>query len=278
MKRIATVQDISCIGKCSLTVALPIISAMGVETAVVPTAVLSTHTAFSEFTFHDLTDEIPEITAHWKREKFSFDAIYTGYLGSFRQLDLVEQFLVDFRTPEVLTFVDPVIGDHGRLYTGFTHEFAAAMAQKLCARADILVPNLTEACYLTDTPYRDDMQEPELRELLKKLCGLGAKKALLTGVRRGAEEIGILGYDAEKADYFAYYNHRIDRIYHGTGDIFASCCVGALMKDFPLEKAMTFAADFVAECIERTLADDSARWYGVNFEEALPELIDRMRK
>lgn len=277
MKRIATIQDISCIGKCSLTVALPIISAMGIEAAVVPTAVLSTHTAFSEFTFRDLTEDIPQIAAHWKRENFRFDAIYTGYLGSIRQLDMVADFFDLFRGEDALTFVDPVLGDHGRLYAGFTPEFAEKMAEKLCSRADILVPNLTEACYLTGTDYDEAMTHSREKDLLKKLCDLGAKQVLLTGARRKDGEIGVLAYDSQKNEYFEYYNPCIPCIFHGTGDVFASCCVGAMVRGLSTADAMKLAADFVVEAIGKTLADGTAVWYGVNFEEALPMLIERMK-
>lgn len=270
MKRIMTIQDISCIGKCSLTVALPILSVMGMEAAVIPTAVLSAHTAFSEYTFRDLTEDIPQIAAHWKRARLHFDAIYTGYLGSIEQLDLVIRLLDDF--PDALAFVDPVIGDHGRLYSGFTAEFAAQMAQKLCKRAEILVPNATEASFLTGMEYRDPADLGYCEELLVRLCAMGAKKAVLTGVRKG-DKIGVLSYDGRR--FFAYYGAHIDRVFHGTGDIFASCCVGALMQGKPLEDALVTAVDFVSQCIAQTIADPDAPWYGVNFEAALPMLLKR---
>ena len=196
MKRILTVQDISCVGKCSLTTALPIISAAGVECGVLPTAVLSTHTMFSKYTFCDLTSEIQPIADTFKELNIDFDAVYTGYLGSIEQLDLVVKFLEDFRREDTLVFVDPVIGDHGKLYSGFTPQFAAQMAEKLCSHADILVPNATEASLLTGTPYRDTADRGYCEELLGKLCEMGAKKAVLTGVRKG-REIGVLSYDPE---------------------------------------------------------------------------------
>ena len=153
MKRILTIQDISCIGKCSLTVALPIISALGVETAILPTAVLSTHTMFNNFTFHDLTDEIVPITKHWKEENLDFDIIYTGYLGSARQIDLVADLFDEFKTENNLTIVDPVMADNGKLYPGFDEAYATQMTS-LCAKADIIIPNITEASYLTGKSCR----------------------------------------------------------------------------------------------------------------------------
>ena len=144
MKRIVTIQDISCVGKCSLTVALPIISAMGIETAVIPTAVLSTHTAFKNFTYRDLTGDLPKIAKHWKQEKFNFDGIYTGYLGSIEQIDILKEFFKQFKTPNNFIFIDPVMADNGKLYAGFDEKFVREM-KELCKMADIIVPNLTEA-------------------------------------------------------------------------------------------------------------------------------------
>ena len=196
MKKILTIQDISCIGKCSLTVALPIISSMGIETAILPTAVLSTHTQFKGFTFHDLTGEIKPICEHWKSQKIEFDAIYTGYLGSFEQINLVSGIFDDFGK-NILKFVDPAMGDNGVLYTGFDRAFAHEMA-KLCAKADIIVPNLTEACFMLDIPYIDEgYSEDYVKDVLIKLTGLGCKKAVLTGISLTPGKLGIYGYDSE---------------------------------------------------------------------------------
>ena len=179
MKRIITVQDVSCVGKCSLTVALPIISAMGVEAAILPTAVLSTHTAFSEFTFCDLTNQIEPICNHWKKEKIHFDAIYTGYLGSFEQIDLMHKMIDDFGGKDTLAVVDPCMADNGSLYKGFTQEFAFSMA-KLCGRADYILPNLTEASYLLGIPYRKkgEYDEDYVVDILQKLAATGAKRVV----------------------------------------------------------------------------------------------------
>lgn len=278
MKRILTIQDISCVGKCSLTVALPVISAMGVECAVLPTAVLSTHTMFRGFTFRDLTCDIEPIAAHWKREKIGFDAIYTGYLGSFEQLKLVSEFIDGFRTPENLVFIDPVMADNGKLYPGFTPQFARAMAG-LCGRADVIVPNLTEAAFLLDRPYRGEgYDEAYIRELLKRLAGLGAKQAVLTGVSFVPGELGVMGYDAGRDEFFSYFHRRLDASFHGTGDIFSSAAVGALMRGFPLEKALALAADYTVDCIECTMNSPGHVWYGVEFERAVPNLLKRLEQ
>jgi len=273
MRRVITIQDISCLGRCSLTVALPVISAMGVETCVLPTAVLSTHTAFEGFTFCDLTDQIAPVSRHWKQEKIGFDAIYTGYLGSFEQLELVGQFIDDFKTPQNTVFIDPVMGDFGRLYTGFTPDFAKAMAS-LCARADVIVPNMTEAAAMLGMPYVDGgYSEGYVRDMLKRLCDLGPENAVLTGVSFEDGRIGVMGYSRAEDRFFEYYNAKINAVFHGTGDVFASTCVGAMQNGFSLEDSLRIAADFTALCIEKTMNDPARRWYGVNFEQAIPELV-----
>lgn len=271
MKRIVTVQDISCVGKCSLTVALPIISAMGVEAAILPTAVLSTHTMFSGFTVRDLTDEIKPISAHWEKEGFAFDALYTGYLGSFEQIDLMKDFFARFGK-DSLKFVDPAMGDNGKLYPAFDEAFAKKMAE-LCAVADITAPNVTEACFMTGTPYKEEYDRAYIEDLLHKLTDMGAKIALLTGVGFKGGETGVMGYD-KAADEFFYYSHPKHSIsYHGTGDIFSSTCLGAMMRGFDWKEAATIAADYTALCIALTIEDKKGPWYGVHFEQAIPQLL-----
>lgn len=280
MKRIATIQDISCVGRCSLTVALPVISAMGIETAVIPTAVLSTHTAFSGFTFRDLTEDIPDITAHWKKEGFTFDAIYSGYLGSVRQVELVKSMFTDFHGPDTIRFVDPAMADNGSLYAGFTDDFVTAM-KSLCAQADVVVPNLTELCLLTDTPYRENCDDSSIKEMLRKMAAQktasGTGYVLMTGARHG-DDLGVLCYDIAKDAFLEAYNEHLPVRFHGTGDLFASCMVGALTKGLSMQDALQLAVDFVLECIRCTMKDPDRRWYGVNFEEALPYLISGSSK
>lgn len=272
MKRIVTIQDISCIGKCSLTVALPIISAMGVEAAVIPTAVLSTHTMFSGFTFADLTDQISPIAAHWKKEGFTFDAIYTGYLGSFEQIRLSAALMADFKKSDTRIFVDPVMADNGTLYAGFDLKFANEMKQ-LCARADVIMPNLTEAALLTDTPWQENPDEAFLTALLDKLTALGPECAVLTGYSPAPDQIGVIAKEASTGAIFRYTTKKQPKNYHGTGDIFASTLVGGMMNGLSLEQAAKTACDFTAECIRLTIANPDSRTYGVDFETALPMLI-----
>ena len=275
MRRIVTVQDISCVGKCSLTVALPIISAMGVEAAILPTAVLSTHTMFKNFTVKDLTDQIKPITAHWKSENMDFSAIYTGYLGSFEQIDLMKEMFDEFKAENTVTFVDPAMADNGKLYPAFDEAFAKHMAT-LCAKADIIVPNITEACFMTGMEYKTEYDEEYVKEMLVRLADLGAKIAILTGVSFAEGKTGVMGYDKATGE-FAYYEHnKLPVSFHGTGDIFSSTCVGAMMNGMDWKEAAKVAADYTAECIRITLEDPAKPWYGVNFEQAIPYLVNRI--
>ena len=277
MKRIVTVQDISCVGKCSLTVALPIISAMGVEAAIIPTAVLSTHTMFKNFTCKDLTEEIVPITNHWKEEKIGFDAIYTGYLGSNEQIDILANMFKEFKTEENIILVDPVMADNGKLYPAFDEAFATKMA-KLCGYADIIAPNITEASFMTGMEYKEEYDEAYVKEMLKKLSQLGAKISVLTGVSFKEGTTGVMGYDQEKDEFYYYSNKRLNARYHGTGDVFASTCVGAMMNGFDWKEALKIAADYTAECIRITMEDENGCWYGVNFEQAIPYLLQLINK
>ena len=284
MKRIVTIQDVSCVGKCSLTVALPIISAMGVETAIIPTAVLSTHTMFQGFTFRDLTSDINPIMEHWKKEGFKFDAIYTGYLGSFEQIDLMHSLFEQFGKSS-LKIVDPCMADNGKLYPGFTPQFAKKMAG-LCADADIIVPNLTEASFLLDIPYvGSGYDEAYIIDLLKKLAALGARQVVLKGIQFATDQktligvkgkIGIASYNSETGKISWYFHRKMRQSFHGTGDIFASVMTGALMRGLSLEKSYALAGDFVVESIKKTLAHVDHNNYGVDFESAFPMLVRRL--
>ena len=271
MKRILTVQDISCVGKCSLTVALPIISAMGIEASILPTAVLSTHTAFSEFTFHDLTDEMDNIADSWERQNIGFDALYTGYLGSKRQIDIVIDIFSRFGCGK-LKLVDPAMADNGKLYAGFPSDFPLTMA-RLCAKADVIIPNLTEACFLLGREYvRANYNEDTIKDMLIALTSLGCKKAVITGVSFDGISLGCYGYDSEKGEFFSYFNREINTHYHGTGDVFASVCFSSLVLGKSLYESCKSAADFVCKAILATMSDDRPITYGVHFEKVLREL------
>ncbi len=273
MKRILTVQDISCVGKCSLTVALPIISAAGVEAGVLPTSVLSTHTAFPDFSFRDLTDEITPILEKFKSLGIDFDAVYTGYLGSFEQLSLMEKLFLDFGGKDTFIMIDPVMADNGKLYKGFTEEFAAAMA-KLAAKADLIVPNLTEASFMLGVEYNPDYDEEYIKKILKDLTRLGTPRVALTGISFSADKIGVYYYDSVTDSYFKYFNEKLPVSYHGTGDIYASSLLGAIMRGISIPESLRIATDYTLMCMKETEKDEERRFYGVNFETALPYYID----
>lgn len=277
MKRILTIQDISCLGKCSTTVALPLISAMGVETVILPTAVLSTHTMFKGFTVKDLTDQLVPITEHWKKENVHFDAIYTGYLGSAEEIDIVKGIFRDFGGEDTLIFVDPVMADNGRLYPAFDEAYAKLNAS-LCSMADIIVPNITEACFMTDSEYKESYDEDYIKDLLSKLSALGAKKSFITGVSLSEGKTGVYGYDRESGEYTVYQNERVDASYHGTGDIFSSVSVGGIVRGLSLYDAFKVAADYTADTIRETLTNPEKPWYGVDFEATLPRLVAGLSK
>lgn len=278
MKRVMSIQDISCIGKCSLTAALPIISAMGVETSIVPTAVLSTHTQFKGFTFRDLTDDMESIKEHWLKEGFQFDAIYTGYLGSERQIELVADFFDSFGNENNYIVVDPAMADNGKMYPGFDTHFALKMAS-LCRKADIILPNISEAAFMLGVEYPgENASAEEIKELLLGLAGLGSKKVVITGVKSDDDKLGFMGYDTETKEFFSYYTEQIAIKSHGTGDVFASTFTGALMNDFSIYDALKIAADFTCACIRNTYNDPDAVNYAVNFEAEIPYLLKLINK
>lgn len=277
MKRIVTIQDISCVGKCSLTVALPIISAMGIETAAIPTAVLSTHTAFKNFTYRDLTGDLPKIAKHWKQEKFDFDGIYTGYLGSIEQIDMLKEFFKQFKTSNNFVFIDPVMADNGKLYAGFDEKFVKEM-KELCKMADIIVPNLTEASYMLEKEYKENYSEQEIKDMLIELSFLGPKYVVLTGVSFKDNKLGVMSYNKETNKFFTYFKEKVPAKYHGTGDIFASTLVGAITNNNTLEEGLKVAVDYVWETINDTYKTNKKDVYGVNFETKIPYLIDRIKK
>ena len=272
MKRVLAIHDLSCFGKCSLTVALPILSACGVETVCLPTAILSTHTGgFTGFTYRDLTEDLPEIADHWSSLGLRFDGIYTGFLGSFDQIDIVKEIFERF--PCSCKVVDPVMGDNGKLYTIFDKKFAGKM-RELCALADVIVPNMTEACLLLDEEYLEPpYRKSTVEEVLKKLCGLGCRRAVLTGVAYDDAHLGAACYDGETGAFSYYLNERIPGAYHGTGDVFGSALTGALLRGKTLEESIRVAVEFTLDSIRRTAKAGTPSREGVRFEEAIPGLL-----
>ena len=271
-KRILTIQDISCVGQCSMTVALPILSACGHETCILPTSLLSTHTGgFGKPAVIHMDGELEAFWNHWKENSITFDAILVGYLGSVDAILMTERILKEMLAPGGISIVDPAMGDHGKLYSGFDDAYARSM-EKLCRKADIILPNITEAALFAKHPYSEALDETYVKNLLH---GVDHPCVILTGVGYGKGETGAaIWADGKLA---CYHHPKVGRNFHGTGDMFAACFTGALMQEKTLHEAVKIAADFVCKAIEKTCAEP-AHWYGVKFETALPELIRTMQE
>ena len=269
-KRILTIQDISCLGQCSLTVALPVISACGHETCILPSAVLSTHTGgFSGYTVNDLSEDFPAIKNHWLKEGISFDAIYTGYLGSTKQIEYVSDIFDSVKREDAKIIVDPAMADNGKLYWGFDEEYVKGM-RYLCGKADIILPNITEACFLTGTEYKESYDKSYIDELINKLSEICSGTIIITGATYGDDKVHVV--IAENGEQSEYVHKRIGQSFHGTGDIFSSAFVGAFMHGKSICDAVSIASDYTVKAIENTVSDES-HWYGTKFETALPSLI-----
>ena len=278
-KIILSIQDISCVGQCSLTVALPIISACGIETAILPGALLSNHTAsnYSGFTFMDLTNEMPKILERWLKEKISFDAFYTGYVTK-PQIPHILEIMDKVAKPNALRIIDPAMADNGILYSGFDDNFPKEMA-KLCKGADYILPNLTEASFLLGIPYvGDNYDKNYIEKISRDLHKLGAKNVVITGISFEKGKIGASVYYSESDTFEYYFNEWIDCHFHGTGDVFSSVFTGAILNGKTALESVKIAADFVVESIKYTLDDIKAHWYGVKFERALPGLLKTLGK
>lgn len=267
MKRIATIQDFSCVGRCSLSVALPIISAAGIECCGIPTAVLSNHTGFPTFFKHDLTDCMNSFADKIFECGITFDAVYTGYLASASQIGIVEGFIERARREDMLVIVDPAMADDGVLYSQITPEHAEKMRQ-LCALADVITPNVTEACLLLGEDMISQPTEGDIRTLLEKLVNTGAKNALITGVEQDGK-IGAAAFDG--SEFFGYFTEKIPLRCMGTGDIFASALTASLVNGNPLKTALERAVTFVGKAVSSTYSDPERRFYGVNFESVLAD-------
>ena len=265
--KIVSVQDISCYGQCSLTVALPILSYYGVETAILPSAILSTHTSgFTNFTVHDLTDEMPKIVNHWIDEKIKFDGIYTGYIGDPRQFDIILDAKKNLLNKNGLFIVDPAMADHGSIYWGLGEDIINGM-KKISSVADYILPNITEASFLTGNKYEEVQTDEYINKLLKDLKALGTKNVILTGVEKDGK-IGAAFYDGKNTEIVLYPKEA--KSYHGTGDIFSSVIIGELYGGATPKAAIDAACRFVIDSIKLT-NNDKSHSYGVKFEEILRE-------
>ncbi len=264
--KILSVQDISCYGQCSLTVALPILSAFGYETAILPSAILSTHTGgFKNFTVRDLTEDLDGIVAHWQSENITFGCIYTGYIGDCRQFETILRAKENLLDKSGMFVVDPAMADNGKLYVALNNDIVDGM-RNIVKVADVVLPNITEACLLTGTEYRENYDEEYISALLNGLVRLGAKMPVITGVEYGDNRIGAVGLENGKLT--RAFGEKQPISYHGTGDIFSSVAVAGLMNADPLEKVLQRGVDFVIDCIKCTDGDPTHR-YGVKFEQVL---------
>lgn len=270
LKRVAAIHDISCFGKCSLTVALPVISSAGVEVSVIPTAMLSTQTGgIDGYTFHDLTDDIVPVADHWKSLGLKFDAVYTGFLGSFQQIAVVSDVTDKLSGEDTMIIVDPVLGDCGELYSVFDERFPAEM-KKLCMKADVIVPNMTEAFLLLSMPYVKGPYDFDfVSDLMKKLSELGPEKIVLTGVESENDLIGTSFFDKKTGECQSYMKKRINDRFHGSGDVFASVLTACLVKGLNLKDSAKIASDFTYDCLIRTKKAGTDLRFGVNFEDGL---------
>ena len=272
--RVAAIHDMSGFGRCSLTVAIPVLSAMGLQCCPVPTAFLSTHTGeFEGFTFLDMTDEMPAIAAHWDTLGLHFHSIYSGFLGSERQIHIVEDFIRTFRRKDTIVVVDPVMGDHGEVYKTYTPAMCAGMAH-LAAQADVITPNLTEAALLLNVPYDTlSADEAGCRAIVERLSLDGRRSVVLTGASASPELTGAMYFDAKSGSSAMIQTNRVPGRFFGTGDVFASVLTGALVRGDSLDDATRQAVDFIRLCAERTVAQNLPLREGVDFEPLLKYLI-----
>jgi len=272
-KRVITIQDISCVGRCSLTVALPIISAAGIETSILPTAILSTHTGgFEGYTFRDLTDDIDPIVAHWQNLNLQAAAVYTGYLGSKQQQQLIKDIFTAYKDKGSLIFVDPAMADNGRLYPAFDMDFALGM-RGLCSMADLIAPNLTEATLMLEREYvAEGYDQTYIEDLLHRLSDLGPGQVVLTGVSFAPGLIGAAAFSGATGSIDYYFTERIAGYYHGTGDIYSSTLISAIVNGRSLAEAIRIACDFTYAAISRTFQAGTDVKYGVDFEHGLVDL------
>ncbi len=278
LRRVAAIHDLSCFGRCALTVITPTLSAMGNQVIPLPTCLLSTHTGgFDNLYFEDGTAAMSKIVEHFERLELKFDAVYTGFLGNESQIELVEKFIERFADENTFVLVDPVMGEEGELYSTYTPELMRGMS-KLCRYADIITPNLTEACFLTDTRYRDTsvMSASELEKFASELCfgleSIGAKKTLVTGLHADTDKLCVCGRDNVNGEFFTYIFDRVNRNYPGTGDLFASVLLGSILRGDSFEISAHKAADFTRRVMDYSSHFDTPEREGVAFEAFLGEL------
>ncbi len=277
MKRVLTIQDLSCVGKCSLSVALPIISAAGVETSVFPVSLLSTHSAFESYERIDLSDLLESYEKMWEKYNIVFDAVYVGYIGTESGLSQVVNCIDRLKTDKNIIIADPAIADNGEIYSGISEEYIKGL-KELCKRADVLMPNLTEACILTGTEYKDSGYNDEyIKRIMVKLSELGCETVTVTGVSFDDSEMGVACYNSKTGEYTKFFNKRYKGVYYGAGDSLASAFTGALMNNISIEDSLEIAEKFISEAV-RLSKERESRWYGINFEYAIPGYIEMIKE
>lgn len=276
-KRALAIHDVSCEGRCSLTVALPVLAACGIHTAALPTALLSTHTGvFTGYSCLDLTEEMHRILHHWDSLPLAFDGLYSGFLGSYEQIELVGGVLEKYKRQGGLTLVDPVMGDHGVLYATYTREMAGGMGE-LCHQADVIVPNATEACILLDRPYAETPNDGEVRGLLEALAAkFGCSQVIITGVQRKGE-LGAASFCAADGSVTFAGAPRLPHVFYGTGDVFASALFASMLHGQSAGQAVQTAVHFTHEAMLHTIENGLPLHYGVAFEQALPGLMKELK-
>lgn len=277
-KKVLTIQDISCTGRCSITVALPILSACGIETAILPTSVLSTHTGgFTDYYHCDLTDGMSEIAKHWKKLDLHFDAIYVGFLANARQVDEAIQLIKEFASDDTIVFVDPAMADDGELYSLLPLDFPAHMC-RLCQMADVIVPNMTEAFMLLGEDYREGpYTEREVEDIIMRLSGIHRSQVIITGVNMDEVQMSVVSYHPGSQEFHEYACKRVEGTFYGTGDVFMSAFIGAMLNDKTIPDSIDIASEYVLDCIENTVTEEDYR-YGVNFETEIPLLLGLLGK
>lgn len=278
-KKVLTIQDISCTGRCSITVALPILSACGIETAIIPTSVLSTHTSgFTGLHHRDLTGDIPKILEHWKQLAMHFDAIYVGFLANKEQVEAVITLINALKSDDTIIFVDPAMADEGEMYSILSSDFPAAM-RELCKLADVIIPNMNESFLLLDQEYqKGPYKERDIEDMLKKLSDIPQSQVVMTGVSLDSYDIGAASYNPGSNTYHFYSRRKIDGTFCGTGDVFSSVLVGAVVNDFTVEEAVNIAIEYTLDCIERTVSEKQELRYGVDFEQGILFLLQLLGK
>jgi len=272
-KKVLAIHDISCVGRCSLTVVIPILSALGLETSILPTALLSTHTGgFNNYSFLDLTDEMCSIMHHWASLSLCFDALYSGFIGSSKQILFIEDVFKRYRSHQSIVLVDPAMADHGCLYATYTQDMVNGM-KRLCKMADIITPNLTEAAFLLDVPYKERFDLSDIESMLVKLGALGPRQVVITGISNEDGLIGSAAYDKCNHQVTYAFFKSFNGIFYGAGDVFASALLSALIIGRSLKEANDIAGQYVYLAINNTLIENRDRRYGIMFETALPQLI-----